>query len=332
MIMYNHSLLKFTGLVSFIFFLIGVHPWTPYGWNAGYPERPITIVVPYAPGGVDLEARVVAPALGKILGQSVLIENRAGGGGSVGTYYVVQSKPDGYTLLYTGTQVLNLAPFLTDLPYKMDDLIPLAGVSYCGQMFAVSPDNPWKTIYDLIDHAKKNPGAIRYGTAGTASLGHISSEALALAAKIQMTHVPFKGIGEAIPAVMGGHIECVNAIPQSILPQAKAGKLRPLVIFASIRHQDFPDTPAISEIKIPYEVRAGVTRDGFYVPKGTPQLIFTKLAEAIRKMLSDPENLNNFKKIGTVPEFSDHKEFKTFLEEQALVFNEMIVKIGLKKK
>jgi tripartite-type tricarboxylate transporter receptor subunit TctC len=270
--------------------------------------------------------------MSKILGQSVLVENRSGGGGSIGTNYVVQSKPNGYNLLYAAGTVLTLTPHVSDLPYKFDDLLPIAMTSYIPQFLAVGVNTPWKTIQDFVEYAKKHPHVIKYGSTGTGSAVHFCGEALAAAAGIELTHVPFKGVAEAITAVIGGHIDGVFAMPQPIIPQVRGGKLRVLAVCSSQRYPDLPDVPTLPEAGIPFETRAGINWFGFFAPKGTPKPICDKLTETVDKVITDQESFNTLRKIGSLPEFRGQKEFKTLLEKQSLMFKELSDKLGVKKK
>jgi len=314
-------------VVSFLMFL----PWFSISWSGEYPERDITVIVPYAPGATDREARLLAPVLAKVLGKSVLVDNKPGGGGSIGTNFVVRAKPDGYTLLFAAGTVLTLTPHASDLPYKIDDLIPLAGTSYISQLLAVGVNTPWKTIQEYVDYAKKNPRAIKFGSTGAGSAVHICGESLAAAAGVQLTHVPFKGVAEAITAVIGGHIDSVVAMPQPIIPQAKGEKIRPIVVFSSQRYAELPDVPAITESGIPFDTRAGMNWFGFFAPKGTPLAICNKFTEAVHKALTDQETLLSLKKIGSLPDFKDPKEFRSVLENQSNIFKDVLNSIGYKK-
>lgn len=180
---YISSIPKLTWMISIIFsFMLFQFLILPAG-GGEFPEKSIIVIVPYGPGGTDREVRVLGPMMSKILGQSMLIENREGGGGSIGTNYVVRSRSDGHILLFAAGTVLSLAPNLSELPYKLDDLIPLASTSFLPQIMSVNSTAPWKTIGELVDHAKKNPGAIKFGSAGTGSAVHLAGEAMALGAE-----------------------------------------------------------------------------------------------------------------------------------------------------
>jgi tripartite-type tricarboxylate transporter receptor subunit TctC len=302
----------------------------PSSLGAGYPEAPITMVVPYGPGGVDRDIRAMAPTLGKILGQPLVIENRAGAGSSIGTYYVVQAKPDGYTLLFAAGTALNLVPLMTDLPYKFDDLIPIASTSSQIQMLAVSANTPWKTVRDLIEYGKKNP--VKIGISGFGTSVHICGEILAHASNIKFAFVPYKSIMEAITAVIGGHIEGVISMPQTVIPQVKGGKLRVITVFSSERFPFLSEAPTIKEAGIPFEMEAGKTWFGIFAPKGTPPPICDKWSEAVRKAINDKEVLSSFEKMATIAEFQNQKEFKASLEKQLAMYQRVIDKMGLKKK
>jgi len=199
-------------------------------------------------------------------------------------------------------------------------------------MLSVGVNTPWKTINELVDYAKKNPGAIKFGSSGTGSAVHFCGEAFAFGANIKLTHVPFKGSAEALTAAIGGHIESVVTMPQTILSQVQGGTLRALVVFSSQRFPDLPEIPTVKEVGIPFELEAGINWLGLFAPKGTPSSINNKLTETIQKVITDQETLNNFKKIGSLPEFRDQKEFKALLEKQSLMFKGLSEKMGLKKR
>ncbi len=327
-----YSVSKAIGMVCLISALIVVSPWSPCSWGGEYPERPISVVVAYPPGATDREARLFSPAIEKILGQPMLVENRPGAGSTIGTNYVAQARPDGYTLLFCPATSLTLAPHLRKIPYSIDDFIPVACMTHTAQLLAVSTDAPWKTIQEFIDDAKKNPGKIKFGTAGMGTMVHICGEATSMFAGFKLTMVPFKGMSKAINAMLGGHIDAIFVMPQAILPLVKGGKIRALANCANKRFFGLPDVPAVTEAGIKFEDSASVNWFGYVAPKGTPQPIVDKLIAASRTVITDPEMISKVKKMGGTPDFMPTKEYKALLDEQSRFMKNMAAKLGLVKK
>jgi tripartite-type tricarboxylate transporter receptor subunit TctC len=305
----------------------------PFSWAADYPERPITFVVPFAPGASDLEVRTMAPKMQSIVGQPIMVENREGGGGSIGAYSVLQSRPDGYTVLFGSVWVVTLIPLISKVPYTMDDFIPIASTTIVpGAILCVRTESPWKTIREFLDYAKKNPGTLKYGTPGVGSMSHLQEAAISEAANIKTIHVPFKGASDANISLVGGHIDFAVMAPYAFLPLVRGGKLRPLVNLSKKRHPDYPDTPTTVEVGIPAPTEIADTYHGVFAPKGTSPAICVKLTDAIRKTLSDQGVIDDLKKRGCIVEFIDQRELKDANEKQFLVFKELTAKLGLQKK
>ena len=181
--------------------------------QADYPSRPIRVIVPYAPGGTDQQLRLLAPALQKLLGQSLVIENIAGAGAAIGTAAVRNAKPDGYTLLYTGTGALTVAPNIGKTPYSMDDLVPVGNVIGTPFVVAAKPDAPFKTMAAMVAYGKANPEKISFGSAGHGTTTHIAGEATAGAGGFKLLHVPYQGIGPAVTSILGGNVDFEPACP-----------------------------------------------------------------------------------------------------------------------
>ena len=206
-----------------------------------YPSRPITMVVPFPPGGVaDITARPLAEAMGRILKQNVIVENRAGAGGGVGMAHVAKSKPDGYTVLLAlssvsiipeADKVLGRAPM-----YTLDQLVPIARFTADPTVLAVRAEAPWKSAKEFLDAAKKDPGGIPYGSSGNYGTMHVPMEMLAASADAKMLHVPFTGAGPAIVALLGGQVQALSTGPSSIMGHYKGGKVRVLATWGESRH------------------------------------------------------------------------------------------------
>src|SRR5687768_12111017 len=213
-----------------------------------YPTRPVRVVVPYGPGGVDLQVRAMAPTLARILGQQVVIENREGGGAVIGTNAVKIAAPDGYTVLFTGTSALAVVPHLRkNVGYSIDDFAPLGNATGTPLVVAVRADTPYKTLQELVAYAKGNPGKINMGTAGPGTSTHMAGEAFQVAAGINFTHIPFKGVGAATQAILGGNSDIVFGLPGVMAPHVAAGKLRILASMGPSRTEFAPDAPTLKE-------------------------------------------------------------------------------------
>src|SRR6266566_168606 len=198
-----------------------------------YPDRPITIVAPFPPGGVaDLTARPVAAALEKVLKNPVVVVNKTGAAGAVGMSFVANSKPDGYNLLMalSSVSIIPEADKLFDRQpaYTMDQLIPIALISADPTIFVVNASRPWKSVKEFVDDAKKRPGEISYSSSGVYGTLHMAMEMLSHGAGINLKHVPYSGAGPALTAVLGGHVDTLASGPAVVIPHLKAGKLRPL--------------------------------------------------------------------------------------------------------
>ncbi len=231
-----------------------------------YPSRPIRLIVPFAPGGgTDIMARVIAQLMSESLGQPVIVDNRAGGGGTIGPEIAVRANPDGYTLIVvSGSYGANAA--LYKLPYDpLNDIQPIIMMGETGLMVASHPTVPTKSVKELIAYAKASPGKLNYGSAGTGSIAHLSAELFKLDAKVDLTHVPYKGSGPVLTALIGGetHIAFSSMVPA--IPHVKAGRLRAIAVTTARRSSALPDVPTVGESVAGYEV---IHWYGLWGPKG----------------------------------------------------------------
>ncbi len=243
--------------------------------EAAWPNKPVKIIVPYAPGGAsDIIARPWADKLSQAFGQQFVIDNRGGAGGMIGTEAAAKSAPDGYTLLMTPNGPLTIIPSLRKTPYDAtSDLVPVGRIGdlVCG--FVIHPSVGPKTFAEMVDYAKKNPGKLNFGSAGLATGTHMRVEMLKYKTGIDITHVPYRGSADALNDLLPGNIQMMNEI--NVLPHVKAGKLILLNINNSKRSPDFPDTPTLTELGV-----KGADEPIWYctfTPKGTPKSIIDKL-------------------------------------------------------
>lgn len=255
---------------------------------ADYPTKPIRIVSPYPPGGGnDIIARIVAEALGPRLGQSIIVENRAGAGGVTGTDHGLKAAPDGYTLLLASMDTLTIVPAMKpNLPYRIpDDVTYIARVAENGITLAINPKLP-ATMQEFIAYAKANPGKIRFGSPGIASAPQMAIELFNKATGVQMTHIPYKGINNALNDLLGGHIDLVPVTPVAIGGYLNSNALRVIAFTGPERHPLIPNVPTVSELGFP---KATVTI--WYSLVGPPNLpadIANRLRQEMAAILADP--------------------------------------------
>lgn len=262
---------------------------TAAAYAQDFPARAITIVVPNPPGGlVDASARLVGDPLAKVIKQSVVIENRPGGSGNIAYQAVARAKPDGYTLLASYSAYHTGNPWLMkDLPWAPKDFAPVALVSVATNVVAVHPSLPVNSLKELVDYLKKNPGKVNYASQGNGSLSHLGTELFKQQTGTAITHVPYKGSGQAIQDVLAGQVQMFITTPPSVLGHIQSGKLKALAVAGKSRHPNLPDVPTTAEAGVAgVELEAWV---GLFAPAGTPQPVISKLTSDIKLALDQPE-------------------------------------------
>ena len=297
----------------------------------GYPNRPVKVVVPYAAGGLpDTMARLVGAKIGESTGQQMVIENRGGAGGIVGTAEVAKSAPDGYSLLVADVSQIAINPHLfSKLPY--DPLKDLTGVSLMGTsaLYLVAhPSLPANNMKELVALVKSQPGKLSYGSSGLGSIHHLAMEALKSGLGLDMVHVPYKGTGQSVPALLGGQVPLLYAALPSIESHVKAGKVKILAMSALQRSPQTPDVPTIAESAIPgYEFLAEI---GYYAPAGTPQDIIAKLAAEVQKAVKQPDVVTRFKQLGIDPVGSTPETYNTMNRANYQKYEKVVKASGAK--
>jgi tripartite-type tricarboxylate transporter receptor subunit TctC len=253
---------------------------------ADYPARPIRFIVPSAPGGTpDIISRAVALELGRQMGQQAVVDNRPGANGVIGMQMIVKAAPDGYTIGYGPVSALAINPGITKLPYDPDkDLQMVAQLVFGLHILTVTPALPVKSVQELIDYAKSNPGKLSYGSSGSGSSQHVGMEMFKLMTGTQMVHVPYKAIQQAITEVIGGRVQLTFDNLASMGPHVRAGRVRALGVTSLKRSPAFPELPTISEAGVPgFEV---TTWSGVIVPAGVAKGIVARLNAEINKALA----------------------------------------------
>jgi len=295
-----------------------------------YPSRPITLIVPFPPGGVaDLTGRPTAIALEKVLKQPVVIANRPGAGGAVGNSLVANAKPDGYTLLMalSSISVIPEADKLFDRKpaYTLDQLAPLALISADPTILVVHPSLPVKSLKELIVLAKAKSGQMSYSTSGIYGALHMPMEMFLHAANLKMRAVHTNGGGPAITILLGGHVEMTVGGPAAIASHVKAGRLRPIVGWGAKRHEAFPQVPTFKELgyDIEYYIWAGM-----FAPKGTPEPVMKTVRDAVRKAVDDPDFKATMQKIDSPIQYLDAPEFAKYWANDAKRLAEAVKAVG----
>lgn len=254
-----------------------------------YPAKPITLIVPNPPGGlVDGSARLLSDPLGKLLGQSVVIDNRSGGSGNIAYGLVARAAPDGYTLLtsYSAYHVGN--PSLSPkLPWAQKDLAPVALITAATNVIAVHPSVPANNLTEFIAYLRKNPGRVSYASQGNGSLSHIGTEMFKMQTKTSMVHIPYRGSGTAIQDVLTGQVQVFMTTPPSVMGHVAAGKLKGLAVTGKTRHPGLPAVPTTKEAGLQgFELEAWI---GIFAPAGTPPDVINKLTGQIKLALEQPD-------------------------------------------
>ena len=295
-----------------------------------YPDRPITIVAPFPPGGVaDLTARPVAAALEKVMKNPVVVVNKTGAAGAVGMSFVANSKPDGYNLLMalSSISIIPEADKLFDRKpaYTMDQLIPIALISADPTIFVVNASRPWKNLKEFVDDAKKRPGEISYSSSGVYGTLHMAMEMLTHGAGLNLKHVPYSGAGPALTALLGGHVDTLASGPAVVIPQIKAGKLRPLAGWGAKRVAALPDVATFKELG--YDIEFYIWA-GLFAPRGTSPAVMKTIRESVKQAVNTAEYRAAMEKLQTPIAYLDAPEFQKFWDKDAKMLADAIKRVG----
>ena len=289
-----------------------------------FPNKPVKLIVPFAAGaGSDFTARVMAEALGARLGQPVVVENRPGAGGAIGTDNVAKAVPDGYTLLWAASDAITMLPAVkANLPYRVPgDFTYIAKFTQTGLSVAVSSKLPVSNMAEFIAYAKANPGKIRYGTAGVGGSTHLATSLFEKAAGIKMVHVPYKGVAASLQDLLGGHIELALVAPPTIRPHLNSDKVRVIGITAPSRHPFLPNAPTMAELGVPKAT--AVPWYGVLGPAGLPANVAEKLRREVAAAAVSPEAQEKLIKAGWVPAPIVGDELEKFVVEDLRQWKEI---------
>jgi tripartite-type tricarboxylate transporter receptor subunit TctC len=295
-----------------------------------YPNRPITMIVPFPPGGIaDITGRPLAVAMAKTLGQNVVVENKAGAGGAVGHAYVAKAKPDGYTIMTALSSIVVIpeADKVNGRPasYQMSEFTPIALVSADPTILLVPADAPWKTLHELIEDARLRPGKISYASSGVYGTIHTCFEMLAQAANVKFLHVPYKGGGPAMVALLAGETNLGAQSPGVSHAHIKSGKIRVLGSWAASRTAALPDVPTMREqgFDVEFYIWAGL-----FAPAGLPPDVAARIRAAVRDAVQDPDFRSAMTNVNTPISFLEGAEFDRFLDTDTKRLAAVVQRMG----
>jgi tripartite-type tricarboxylate transporter receptor subunit TctC len=295
-----------------------------------FPDRPLTILVPFTPGGVsDITARPLSIGLSADLGQSVIIENKGGAGGAIGMAAAAKAKPDGHTLLMALPSMITI-PISDRISgrassFQMNQFRPIARLTADPTVLAVRADSPWNNVADFVREVRRNPGKVSYSSSGIYGTTHVAMEILANSANLKMIHVPFTGGGQQVSALLSGQVQATMQTPGAIAPHLAAGKLKVLGTLSAERVPSMPQVPTIKEQGFDGEFYLWT---GLFVPVGTPDAVINRLRDSVKKAAAHPSFLQAMNSLTTPIQFLDASDFANFLVADTRRFEDVLTKMG----
>lgn len=286
-----------------------------------FPSKPVHVIVPFPPGGgADALARIMQPQLQKAWGQPVIVENKPGASGQIGAEFVASSAADGTTLMMSSTASLT--------EKNVSRFAPVTLVSASPYVIAVNPKVPAASVRELIEHARRNPGKLSFGSSGTGAASHLSGELFKSMAGIDMLHVPYKGTGQAVTDLLAGQIDVMFAPAQTVMPHVQAGKLRALAVTSARRATTLPELPTAAESGLPgYEA---IGWFGLLAPVGTPKDVVAQLSADANKVLADPEVRQKALAMGAEPSGNTPEAFARFIRDDMAKWSRLVAERGIK--
>lgn len=288
-----------------------------------WPDKPVRLVVPYAPGGTtDFSARLVADRLSQLTGKSFFVENKAGASGTIGTVMVAKSAPDGTTFLVNDTTYAMLPSLFSKLAWDhANDLVPVTTLAVTPVVLVVAANSPFKTAQELFEYARKNPGKLNFGSGGNGSSTHLSAEVLKKEAKLFVTHIPYKGAGDAMVGLLSNQVDLLITAAPTAVPQVKGGKIRALAITGDKQLAGLPGVPTFKEVGLPgYKVTNWF---GLAAPKGTPTDVIDKLQATVSKALAEPTVLERLQTMGAQPGGMPSADFAHFIRSETKLWGDI---------
>ena len=294
-----------------------------------FPDRTIRLIVPFPAGGPnDIIARVLGQKMSEILKQTIIIDNRGGQGGVIGTDLVAKAKPDGYTIAISSAGALAISPSMEKVAYDtLKDLAPVTLVAKVPEMLVVAENVPAKNMQELVALAKKEPGKLNFASSGPGSLPHLAGELFKLTAKIDIVHVPYRGAAPAVNDLLGGQVQIVFLDLPVLLPQVRAGKLRPIAVGTGKRVPTAPDVPTTAEVGMPSLLTENWY--GMVAPAGTPKDVVATLNRAAVEAMKDPSVMSKLSSQGAILVGDTPDEFRTFIGGETAKWAKVIKDAGV---